>query len=92
MAVAALRAAYATGETKFRAYLDACVAAGSLKPHDTALTARLFTDAVSHAASHRALLGETPASDTARRAVAAVVDLVLDRWAGAEAEEAQKPA
>lgn len=91
-AVAALRAAYATGETKFRAYLDACVAAGSLKPHDTALTARLFTDAVSHAASHRALLGETPASDTARRAVAAVVDLVLDRWAGAEAEEAQKPA
>ncbi|MGA0602487.1 TetR/AcrR family transcriptional regulator [Caulobacter sp. KR2-114] len=79
-AVATLREAYAVGETKFRAYLDACVAAGSLRPHDTALSARLFCDVVSHAASHRALLGEDPTDETARRATAAVAELLLDRW------------
>ena len=79
-AVAALRSAFATGETKFRAYLDACVATGALKPHDTAFTARLFCDVVSHAASNRALLGEDPTDEASRRTVAAVVELLLDRW------------
>jgi len=79
-ALAALREAYAAGEAKFRAYLDACVAAGTLKPHDTALTARLFCDAVSHAASNRALLGEDPTDEAAHRATAAVAELLLARW------------
>ena len=78
--VAALRQAFADGEAKFRAYLDACVAAGTLKPHDTALTARLFSDAISHAASSRALLGEAPDDDMARRATTTVVELLLARW------------
>jgi AcrR family transcriptional regulator len=78
--VTVLRQAFADGEAKFRAYLDACVAAGTLKAHDTALSARLFSDAISHAASSRGLLGEDPADPMARRAMAAVVELLLARW------------
>lgn len=79
-AVAALREAFAAGETKFRDYLEVCITAGALQPHDTALTARLFCDVVSHAASNRALLGEDPTDAAAQRAVDAVVELVLSRW------------
>jgi AcrR family transcriptional regulator len=78
---AALRAAFDGGQAKLEAYLVACVAAGTLKPHDTALTARLFSDAISHAASHRALFGEA-ADTTAATAVAdAIVRVILTRYA-----------
>jgi AcrR family transcriptional regulator len=77
---AALRAAFDGGQAKLEAYLAACVAAGTLKPHDTALTARLFSDAVSHAASHRALFGE-PAGAAATAAADAIVSLILTRYA-----------
>ena len=78
---AALRAAFDGGQAKLEAYLVACVAAGALKPHDTALTARLVSDAVSHAASHRALFGE-PADTAAATAVAdTIVSMILARYA-----------
>lgn len=78
---ACLRAAFDAGQAKFEAYLNACVAAGTLKPHDTALTARLFSDAISHAAGHRALFGE-PADTAAATAVAdAIVRVILTRYA-----------
>jgi AcrR family transcriptional regulator len=77
---AALRAAFDAGQAKFEAYLAACVVAGTLKPHDTALTARLFSDTLSHAVSHRALFGEAADTAAAIAVAEAIVGVILTRY------------
>jgi AcrR family transcriptional regulator len=78
---ATLRRAFDGGQAKFQAWLDGRVAAGRLKPHDTALTARLFSDAISHAANHRALFGEAPDPAAAKAVADAIVRVILSRYA-----------
>lgn len=64
--------AFAAGEARLAAYLGSRVAAGRLKPHDTASAARFLCDAVNLGASLRGLLGEAPAASGLRAAEAAV--------------------
>lgn len=55
---ATLRAAFAAGEQLLAEALDRWVAAGRLRPHDTAVAARMLHDQIACAASFRGLLDE----------------------------------
>jgi AcrR family transcriptional regulator len=80
---ATLQGAFDTGQAKLTAYLDTCVVSGRLKPHDTAQTARLFSDGISRAASHRALFGPAQDASDAMADAEVFVAAVLSRLGAA---------
>lgn len=58
--VAKLYPIYLEIEARIGAYLETCVAAGALRPHDCAAAARLFCDAAVQAESFRTMLALPP--------------------------------
>jgi TetR/AcrR family transcriptional repressor of mexJK operon len=74
---ATLSEAFAAGEAMFAAALDAWVSAGRLKPHDTALAARMLNDLVGGGASFRGLLGQPPLAPEGLAAAEAACTLYL---------------
>ena len=78
-----LAEAFDAGEAKLTAYLERLVAAGRLKPHDTALSARLFASAIGQPPDLRTLLTLEPSvEERARtdRAIEAAVALYLNAY------------
>jgi TetR/AcrR family transcriptional regulator, mexJK operon transcriptional repressor len=81
---ATLAAALDAGEAKLVAYLERQIAADRLQPHDAALGARLFSNAIGQPPDLRSLLTLTPAPDEqarTERTIEAAVSLYLQAYA-----------
>ncbi|HZC16885.1 MAG TPA: TetR/AcrR family transcriptional regulator C-terminal domain-containing protein, partial [Caulobacteraceae bacterium] len=74
------------GEAKLTGYLNACIEAGRLKPHDPAVAARLLSNAIGQATSLRSLIAADTNQDERDKAKAAIdsaVSLYLAAYGGA---------
>ncbi len=84
---ATLAQAFEAGEAKLAAYLERLIAGGRLKPHDAALGARLFANAIGQPPDLRTLLTLEPDADERARADRAI-ETAVSVYLGAYGVEA----